>query len=160
MSVTNEITGQLLEAVDHDTAKVDEIFKAYAHSKGPLYIGLARATASLKEQFHALSEDFKKAKNDHRKLQEQSKSSTKDLDRLRQSQKRCADDVAILDKKLKGKKALLDQAEALGGLEFDIEQLTKLRNLLSQIAASEGVKSQEAIALFFDEVDLFENIFS
>ncbi|NQT72454.1 MAG: hypothetical protein HQ553_06745, partial [Chloroflexi bacterium] len=160
MFSTDSITGLLLDAAGQDPARIEEVFKAHSHSKGPLYIGLARATESLKERFHALSEDFKKAKADHRKLQEQSTSSIKELDSLRKSEKRCAEDVAILDKKLKHKKVLLDHAEALSGLGFDIEQLTKLRNLLSQIAASEGVKSQEAIALFFDEVDLFENIFS
>ena len=160
MSLTDTIAGQLLEVVDHDPTKVDEVLKAHSRSKGPLYIGLARATATLKERFQALSDDVRKIAADQQNMQDQIEPAAKELAHLRQSQKQCDKDMANLDKRLKNKKAILDQAEALAGLGFDIDHLSKLRTMLYQVAASQGIKPEQAIALFFETVDHYQDIAS
>jgi hypothetical protein len=69
-----------------------------------------------------------------------------------------AKEVAILDMKIAEKQTLLDEAKMIAAMGFGIKQLAKLREMLSKMAAAQGVKPAEAATLFFEQVGNYQDL--
>ncbi len=158
-TLTNEITQELLDAVGNP-AGLEAVFQQHSHSKGPFYHALAQATASLTERFSTLAQKCKEAEKEYQQRQQQAKGTKQELASLEQGRAAKAKELAALEGQVKGKKELLDQAGALGGLGFGLGELAELHDMLAKVAASQGAKPEEAADLFFKEVERYQGIVS
>ena len=62
MTLKQRVTEELLGAVN-DSAGLKEVFRLYAHSKGPLYGALGEATAELRRLFDTARREVAEASN-------------------------------------------------------------------------------------------------
>ena len=69
MTQTEDIYEKLIAAAG-DPVSIEKVFHEYSNSKGPFYTALAKATASLQEQFHDISQKCSDADKSYQKKQE------------------------------------------------------------------------------------------
>jgi len=159
MTQTEEIYEKLLAATG-DQAAIEEVFHNYGNSKGSFYIALAKATASLQKQFSDISQKCSDAEKSHQGKQQQIEIADQKLSNINQSIDEKTKEMTILDKKIGEKQTLLDEGKMIAGLGFGPKQLAQLREVLSKMAASKGVKPAEAAAVFFSQVSNYQDLVS
>lgn len=158
-TLTDKITQELLDAAN-GPGGLEDVLKKYKTSKGPLYGGLAQATAMLIEKLSSLSAKCKEAEEKCQERQEKIKTLEKSIADLNKGVEAKIKELASLDDRVKQVEALIDQAKALGGLGFGLEQLTMLHDQLAHLATSQGAKPEEAVAFFFQEIDGYQSLVS
>lgn len=156
-TITKTITEELLNAVG-DPAELEKVIHERSNSKGPFYMALAEATTLIVGRLKGISEKYRETEKGYQELVGKAHKSEEENKELDQKLATKNNDIALLEKKLEERKTLLDQAMALGGLGFGPDELGKLHGILSQIAASQGVKQEEAVSIFFHEVDRYEKL--
>jgi chromosome segregation ATPase len=158
-TLTQTITEQLLEAADNPV-QIEGTLKKHCHSKGPLYIALAQATTSLTEQLQMLSQKCGQAREELEEQLGQAKAAEQKLAQVNRAAEEKGKELASLNERLEQNQALQDQAEALRGLGFGPDELTKLHSVLARTAASAGATPEEAVATFFQQVDHYQDLIS
>jgi hypothetical protein len=159
MTQTEDIYEKLLAAAG-DPVAIEEVFHNYGNSKGPFYAALAKATASLQEQFHDISQKCSDADMSYQKKQEQINVADQQLTGINQSIDGKTKEITLLNNKIDEKQTLLDEAKMIAGLGFGTKQLVQLREALSKMAATQGVKPVEAAAIFFNQIVNYHNLIS
>ena len=159
MTQTEDIYEKLIAAAG-DPVSIEKVFHEYSNSKGPFYTALAKATASLQEQFHDISQKCSDADKSYKEKQQQIKIADQKLTDTNQSIEAKTKEIAILDTKIGEKQTLLDEAKMIAGLGFGTKQLVQLREMLSKMAASQGVKPSESAAVFFNQIGNYQNLVS
>lgn len=159
MTLTDRITQELLDAVDHPD-QLDAVVARHSRSKGPLYNALARATNTLKGQLPALGKKIKVAEDNHRKRQEQMDTLDREIAALRQRSVALAKQLADTESKLARNRETLDQVARLQKRGFGPGELTRLHDILGQMAASQGAKPEDGVSQFFETVSRYEHVVS
>ncbi len=159
MTITNVIYQKLLDATG-DPGGLQAVFNEYNHSKGPFYIALAQATASLSGRLAALSSKCKELEKEYTLRQEKIKQLVQGLSHQEEVMGAQTKELTALDKVLDQKRKLLDQVKALSGLGFGCDDLSLLHSLLGQLASEHGSKPGETSALFFNQMSHYESIAS
>ena len=134
MTLKETIAQEFLDSAG-DPSRLEEVFRRFSHSKGPLYGGLAQATSQMELRFEeAVSEVFE-AEAEKQGLQQQ-------LDSLREQKQELGEEVHSLNLRLLSDREehgqvqkLLDRAVDLERRGFGQEELNRLYELLAQIAA-------------------------
>jgi len=156
---TQAIAEELIRAVD-DPAGLEAVLQQHRHSKGPLYLALAKATSVMSDRLNVTLNKCKEAQKEYQEQEQMMKTLEREIADKNSGIMARNKELASLDEKLKHKETLLDQAKALGELSFGPDELGRLHDLLVQVAASQGARPEEAIALFFQEVDRYGSIVS
>ena len=159
MTIKENITQEFLDSAG-DPARLEQIFRRFGHTKGPLYGGLAQATSQMELRFEeAVSEVFE-AEAEKQGLQQQ-------LDSLREQKQELGEDIHSLDLRLLSDREehgqvqeLLDRAQALTQRGFGQEELNRLYDLLAQVAAAQGEPPELGVAQFFQTVERYERVVS
>ncbi|MFH1141996.1 MAG: hypothetical protein V1724_10150 [Chloroflexota bacterium] len=147
-TMTEQITQELLDAADQGTP-IDDVLKAHAASKGPLYNALAAATAQMsgrllnqtrREQTLRSSCAALEAQKEAEETRcQELKLQAQFLDASRKESKQRVDEA----------RGLLDLAASLARQGFGQTELERLSSFLSELAASAGLPPQEGISTFF-----------
>jgi len=143
-----------------DSAALEGVFRRYSGSKGPFYLALAEATANLDELFRDTAQEIA-AKNDQKEKLEV------ELDAQLEQHADMEGEVQIQRRQLEQVQAelgeaqeLLDQANNLAQLGFGEKELTRLFQLLVQVAANQGAPPEEEVAQLFRTVERYERVVS
>ena len=152
MTRTETIAEQLLAAVD-DPDRLSAIFERYAGSKGPLYNALAVATKHLREEFTGLAERVNRFRQQHTDLDRE----VDHLDRRAGERQR---ELQHVEQRLREGRLLLDRLDRLAALGFGPVELDQLIELLSRMAADQGLPVQEGVREFFETVARYEQVLS
>ena len=158
-TLTETIAQELLAAAD-EPSRLDAVLRQYGHSKGPLYHALAQATALLTERLTGLSHESKEAEKECRERQQHLRVAEQELASMEQGWATKAQELTAIDERLQERQELLDQANKLACLGFGLTELSRLRDLLAQVAASQGAPPEEGVAQFFHTVERYERIVS
>ena len=159
MTLTALIEGELLNVVDQ-RGGFEEVMRRHATSKGPLYRALFSATAEMGRRLEQANLEKTEAEARGHDLQEC-------VDPLQERRERLLEEVQELEGRYSDAEAQLtrvestvDRAQQLGKQGFGERELDRLAELLTQIAASQGLAPEQGAAEFFRFVGRFEQIIS
>jgi hypothetical protein len=159
MTQTEEIYENLMAAAG-DPVATEKVFHEYGGSKGPFYIALAKATTIQQERFKDISQKCEDTDKSYQEKQQQIKNADQQLTGINQSIDGKTKEITLLDTKIGEKQILLDEVKMIAGLGFGTKQLVQLREMLSKMAASQGVKPAEAAAIFFNQIGNYHDLIS
>ena len=158
-TLTDTITGELLDTMDNPSG-LDAVLKRHSRSKGPLYCALAQATTQLQQQLADAAADISRINENRNKLHAE----TTTLDNRCQEMETKANSLEEKNRQAETKIAevneLLEQVRDLGSVGFGPNELAHLRDLLVSVAASHGVRPQDAVGLFFEKIGCYEGLMS
>ena len=158
MTTLTENIYEKLMAAAGDPVQIENVFHEFNSSKGPFYIALAKATASLKEHFKEISQKCADADKSYQGKQQHIETADHDLSVINLAIDEKNKEKSILDSRIDAKKNLLDEAKTIAGFGFGTKQLQQLHELLSKMAASQGIKPTEAAVLFFNEIGNYQDL--
>jgi len=158
-TLTQTITSELLDAVDDDGA-LKAVLQRHSRSKGPLYHALAQATSQLHHRLDKARTDLSGTETQRKRIEDRVQALAQQCEELDARRQALEQQVSQSESRLCETKELLDRAEALAGLGFGLDQLTRLHELLAHIAASQGATPEEGVRQFFDTVGHYEHIVS
>ncbi len=168
VTVAETIEAELLDAAV-DPARLAEVFAHHGKSKGPFYIALARATATLRERFvsHAnefeeaqarAEADLRKLQEQHRRVRDQASAARKALSGTERERTAKEKHLSKLVHEVDRHKEPLEQAERLGKMSFGPDRLRQLHALLHETAASQGLSAEQGVAKFFEFVGTYAQV--
>lgn len=159
MTLTDTIADELLEAVNRPGG-LDEITAKYAHSKGPLYGALARATGTLAQRLAATRDELKAAEEAQAARQKQVNEMDGQATELGKKRDGLAREVKELERSRERQRKSLTHVAGLKALGFGEKEFERLAQLLGKIAASQGEPPGEGVSQFFRLVGRYEGIIS
>ena len=159
MTLTEQITERLLDAVD-EPGGLDAVYREFSKSRGPYYGALAAATAELQEQFESASDVYKDLAAEHRELTQDVTVLHDQQIELQKSVQTLAGEVQTAEQRLEESHESLDWLDQLTNAGFGPDELSRIHEILAQIAAENGGLPEEGAAGFFKFVERFESIIS
>jgi len=159
MTLRETITEELLNAVEHPE-QLENISRTYSRSKGPYYAALLDATNQLQEQLDELLEEISDAIEQKRVLEQQVTTQHEKRDGLAQEVQVVEERLNEGNARLAESQDTLDRAVELERMGFGTEELTRLYEILAQLAANQGAVPEEAVAEFFRTIQRYERIVS
>jgi len=159
MTLTEEIYEKLMAAAD-DPVATEKVFQECGGSKGPFYLALAKATTSKKEHLKEITNKCTDADKAFQEKQQQTKDEDQKLTDINESIEAKTKNMEVLDLKIVEKQTLLDEVQTIAALGFGTKQLSQLRETLSKMAASQGVKPAEVALLFFNQLSNYQDLIS
>ncbi len=159
MTLTEEIAQKLLNAVGHP-GELENIRRTYSRNKGPYYAALGDVTSQLQDQLEELADEIWE-------MQQQKKDLDQQIATLPEKRDGLAQEVQVVEERLNERNArlsesqdILDRAFDLERMGFGAEELTRLYEILAQLAASQGAPPEEGAAQFFQTVKRYEKVVS
>ena len=153
MTIKQTIVDELLDCGDGPVLK--QVMDRYAKSKGPLYSALAEATSALRHRLEATHKQNVKMEFQRDSLADQ-------IEALVERQETLEEQVSDLQGKVfEGEiqlgevYELLERGKLLEQFGFGEEELEQLQGMLSQIADSQEIPAEEAVAQFFETASRF-----
>lgn len=159
MTLKGTVTQEFLDSVD-DPDGIEAVFKRFSGSKGPLYQGLAAATATLRGRLGKLQQQTAVAEARQSSLEQKVESQAGQIEVIEKRIQERRPMVEQADAMLKGVQGLLDQADWLSKAGLGEQELARLHQLLAQITANQGLQPKEGVAQFFETVSSYEQIVS
>ena len=139
----------LRETITEELLNAENISRTYRRSKGPYYAALLDATNQLQDQLDELLEEITDAI-------EQKVDLGKQVSNLQEKRNGLAQEILVGEERLNEGNArlaesqdTLDRAVELERMGFGTEELTRLYEILAQLAANQGAVPEEAVAEFF-----------
>ena len=159
MTLTDQITRELLKCVG-EPAGLSAVMARYSKSKGPFYHALANATNRLIQQLSDIGTEMEEAEarldEVYGQVDNLEGRRAKLLCEVQELEAKCSQATARLDEC----KEQLSRADDLQISGFGKEELSRLFDLLAQIAASQGAPPEEGVIHFFQSVQRYESIVS
>ncbi len=159
MTLRETITEELLNAVEHPE-QLENISRTYSRSKGPYYAALLDATNQLQEQLDELLEEISDAIEQKAELGKQ-------VSNLQEKENGLAEEVLVGEERLNEGNARLAEVQVLLNHAVDLErrgfgeeELSRLYEILGEVAASQGALPEEGVAQFFETVERYEQVVS
>ena len=159
MTLRETITEELLNAVEHPE-QLENISRTYSRSKGPYYAALLDATNQLQDQLDELLEEISDAIEQKRVLEQQVTTQHEKRDGLAQEVQVVEERLNEGNARLAESQDTLDRAVELERMGFGTEELTRLYEILAQLAANQGAVPEEAVAEFFRTIQRYEQVVS
>ena len=159
MTLRETITEELLNAVEHPE-QLENISRTYSRSKGPYYAALLDATNQLQDQLDELLEEISDAIEQKRVLGQQVTTQHEKRDGLAQEVQVVEERLNEGNARLAESQDTLDRAVELERMGFGTEELTRLYEILAQLAANQGAVPEEAVAEFFRTIQRYEQVVS
>jgi septal ring factor EnvC (AmiA/AmiB activator) len=153
-TLTATITEALLGAVD-DSERLERVLQQNAHSKGPLYLGLAAATTQLRSHLDSVRESVATVERERSRLQNQVDALEQRAGSLEHRVVDLESQASAIEQRLADRRALLDQAETLARQGFGTPELDRLHQLLATIAAGQGAPPEDGVAAFFQVAERY-----
>ena len=169
MTQTDEIYHELMDGL-RTGVDYEKLYLKWGGSKGPFYNALQRVLADAGTEFGRVSSEL-------RLIQEKITEAQQKLTALLDTQREVENEVEIkrreeesldehagtarkhmrqLESEIKSRREVLDRADELRGLGFDLKQLQRLQQLLVEIGTKRGLKAKEAIAGFFSDLEDYD----
>ncbi len=159
MTLREIITEELLNAVEHPE-QLENISRTYGRSKGPYYAALLDATNQLQDQLDELLEEISDAIEQKKVLEQQVTTQHDKRDGLAQEVQVVEERLNEGNARLAESQDTLDRAVELERMGFGTEELTRLYEILAQLAANQGAVPEEAVAEFFRTIQRYEQVVS
>jgi len=159
MTLKQTITKELLDSVD-DPVRLEGVFRHHSHSKGPFYLGLAEATSALSLRMDTAREQAAAAVALRGSLDREVETLAEQRRLLEEQVQTLSQQVQDGETKTVELSGLLDRAMELTHWGFGEAELSRLRELLANIAATQGAPPEEGVAQFFQTVQRFEQVVS
>ncbi|MFC2000149.1 hypothetical protein ACFLXE_05270 [Chloroflexota bacterium] len=158
-TLTETITQELLAAVG-DPGGLDAVLQEHSRSKGPLYHALALATSELQQQLDEMAVAWTEKASREKVLTQQIQEMETRYQEMEANHQSLEQQISQSEAKLAEMNDLRDRANALAGLGFGSDELSRLYGLLAEIAASQGALPEEGVAQFFQTVERYEQVVS
>ena len=159
MTLKQTITEELLDSVD-DPVGLEEVFRQRSRSKGPFYMGLAEATSELRRRLETARKQTAAAEALRDSLDREVETLAEQRRILEEQVQTLAQRVHDSESETAEVRGLLDQAKELTHWGFGEAELSRLRELLAQVAATQGAPPEEGVSQFFQTVERYERIVS
>jgi hypothetical protein len=150
--LTDLIEEELLAALE-GKANPQEVLRRHSGSKGPLYTALARATAKAVARFLALRRQIEELRTKGEAAGRAAEEAEGRAGKAEARLKAAEGQLAQVAKAIGRQQALLDQAKELASAGFGQKALEKVRRLLVQAAAADGVSPAEAASRFLQAAE-------
>ena len=159
MNRTQLILKELLDAVEQGDG-IDAVMARHGGSKSPMYAALLEATQIVHKRLGAAQRELDATVARVTAMNKDAEQLEQHVRALNQQVTEAEGKLPTLKEEAEAKQALLDQVGALEARGFTTEHLSKLGDLLGEIAASEGLPAAEGVTQFFQTVKGFERAVS
>lgn len=164
MSLTDEICRELLDGLEKGL-DWEHYLARYSASKGPLYNALARFFTEAKSKIVTLNDEKRRVQTELNQaeltldsLDRKIKEAEGSLTSLENRRDALNEQIETHEAKLVRVSLLLESAEELAKLGFDIDRMRQLRETLTEIGVKNGLKGKEAVGKFFDDLKDYESV--
>ncbi len=165
MTLTDQVYDELIDGLDKGV-DWEQFLTKYRTSKGPLYNAVGKVLQDITVQIAALDEERRKAQEEvnqdglrldslNQKIKEAEsviKAKTHELSVAEEKESSVEKQIETLETKLDEKNEFIKQVGEIEKLGFNIERLRELKDTLTEIGAKHGLKSEEAVSKFFDDL--------
>jgi len=164
MSLTDDIYRELSDGRDEGLDWQQFITK-YSNSKGPLYNAIRRFFTEVGIKIAALNEENNRVQSELDQaglrldsLDQKIKEAKSNIVSLEDKENSLNEQVSILETELAEKSELAKCLAEIERLGFNTERLSQLQQTLKEIGMKHGLKGQEAVGKFFDDLKDYESV--
>lgn len=165
MTLTDQIYDELLNGLS-ESVDWEHFLSKYGTSKGPLYNALGRLLRDIAVQIAALGEEKRKNQEElnqselrldsmNQKIKETESiivAKTHELSEAEEKRVSIERQIASFESELDEKTEFIKQIGEIEGLCFTVDRLRQLKDVLTEIGARQGLRGEEAISRFFDDL--------
>ncbi len=159
MTLKETIAREFLDAMENSDG-LDGVFQRHNRSKGPLYAGLAEATSQLRHRLERVQHETVESVAERDQLRNEVKAlegQRKELDSKVQTLYQQSNDT---ETRLAEVQEMVDGAAKLARCGFGEVELSRLFDILGQMAASQGEPPEVGISQFFETIERYEKVVS
>lgn len=159
MTLTQVITKELLESVGQPGG-MEQVFRTHSRSKGPLYSALADATVEIRRRLESLQGLVREAEARIGPLSDEVAELDVFRDELKEQIQGLEYRVKESQLRLEEASGLLTRADGLAKIGLGEDELDRLAEILSKVAAEVGALPEESVGQFFETVARYGTVVS